>query len=468
MDCMGVTGRPQMNGGAISSIPLRRRTVRLFLVLLAILVLVGCRSSDRPSPTATQPSSMKGYELYSWSTGDDWTFALVVGTNRVKSLEELLPPPDQDQGLEWLRRELERLPEGEQVFWSAGRVAGTSLPPEELIQTVQSHCDQVGVELQIVQDQPETFPGPVDMAAEGPPPTATAPPEETDTPPAATPITPSPTVLPSSTPIPPAPAPAASPPLAQTSVPSTSPTIHQFKIIELEDTDYGKRITFVWSAEGISARLFSGTRQRMQDWWVVPLSGTLTVEAHGTVYPDPAFTLEVCNSDDWYAESSQKVVQSIRIEWACDPGYFFAPAPERCPLGPATFSPAAEQRFEGGRMIWLEAVDAIYVFYDERPSGSEGARRFPDTWSPAEPESDPTILPPEGLHQPVRGFGKVWREFPQVRERLGWALAPEQGFEGTLQHENHEGSSSGARTFLRTADGRVIWWWHPSWGFVEP
>ena len=35
--------------------------------------------------------------------------------------------------------------------------------------------------------------------------------------------------------------------------------------------------------------------------------------------------------------------------------------------------------------------------------------------------------PPAGLVEPVRGFGKVWRENPAVRQALGWATAPENG-----------------------------------------
>ena len=37
------------------------------------------------------------------------------------------------------------------------------------------------------------------------------------------------------------------------------------------------------------------------------------------------------------------------------------------------------------------------------------------------PEEDPDIIPPEGYYEPVRGFGKVWREERGVREHLGWA-----------------------------------------------
>ncbi len=256
--------------------------------------------------------------------------------------------------------------------------------------------------------------------------------------------------------------------------------IHNFEIVELQDVDSGKRITFSWSAAGVSARIVSGTRQRLQEWWVVPLSGTLTVEVRGTTYRNPDFTLEVCDSPVCYSgdESLQMISKSVQIEWACRLDYFFTPAPRRCPLRPVTFSWAAEQRFEHGRMIWLEYNDTIYVFYDDGPTcypqhypGPGHFERFEDTWTSDEPESDPTILPPQGLYQPIRGFGKVWRENQRVQEQLGWAIAPEQGFEGALQHEHHEGSSSGANEYLRTVDNAVIWCFGAyvgPWGFVTP
>jgi hypothetical protein len=240
-----------------------------------------------------------------------------------------------------------------------------------------------------------------------------------------------------------------------------------FEILELQDTEEGKRITFNWSAEGVTARLFSGTQKRLQDWWVVPLSGTLTVDARGTVYRDPEFTLVVADSDDWFSESTRKVQASVQVEWGCEIDYFFSPGPRRCPLGPVVSTWAAEQLFEGGRMIWLEVEGAIYVFYNQGANGSIAVERYDDNWEPGDPESDPTIIAPTGFYQPVRGFGQVWRD-EQVRERLGWALAPELGFETAIQHEHHEGSSSGAPTYLLTSDGQVIWRFHSSWGFGLP
>jgi hypothetical protein len=40
------------------------------------------------------PHSMKGYELYSWSEDSQWHFTLITGTNRNKTLEEIISNED--------------------------------------------------------------------------------------------------------------------------------------------------------------------------------------------------------------------------------------------------------------------------------------------------------------------------------------------------------------------------------------
>lgn len=108
----------------------------------------------------------------------------------------------------------------------------------------------------------------------------------------------------------------------------------------------------------------------MGPWWQLPLSGTLTVEIESTLYRDPDFTLQAyvadgyCSLPDAPPDSLNYVSQSISIPWACDVDYFFSPGLRRCPLGPAVTSSAAEQLFENGRLIWLEASNTILVFYD--------------------------------------------------------------------------------------------------------
>lgn len=103
-----------------------------------------------------------------------------------------------------------------------------------------------------------------------------------------------------------------------------------------------------------------------------------------------------------------------------------------CPVGapPVTASVAgAVQVFENGFMLWLDEVfPVIYVFY------SNGAfRRYDDTFNPDfDPEST-GATPPDGLLEPVRGFGKVWRSDSMVSSMLGWSLAVETGSDVVTQ-----------------------------------
>jgi hypothetical protein len=80
-------------------------------------------------------------------------------------------------------------------------------------------------------------------------------------------------------------------------------------------------------------------------------------------------------------------------------------------------------------MLWRQDVNLIYGLGPDRLWFFTG-----DTWRDGlDPSDDPAIIPPNGLYQPVRGFGKVWRERPGVREALGWATAEEQGFTAVIQ-----------------------------------
>lgn len=95
------------------------------------------------------PASMKGYELYSWQAQDEWYFALVVGTNRIKTYDEVSSPETRVQGLEALKSELDKLSSGEQVFWSTQRVPNTTLPPDGIIDEIRAYCGQCGIRLEV-------------------------------------------------------------------------------------------------------------------------------------------------------------------------------------------------------------------------------------------------------------------------------------------------------------------------------
>jgi hypothetical protein len=89
----------------------------------------------------------------------------------------------------------------------------------------------------------------------------------------------------------------------------------------------------------------------------------------------------------------------------------------------------AEQLFERGRMYYIQPLEQIWVLIHDDNDGRSGVWAiYEDTWRDGLPEIDPSIEPPEGFLQPIRGFGKLWRENTMVRDELGWALDDEYGF----------------------------------------
>jgi len=222
--------------------------------------------------------------------------------------------------------------------------------------------------------------------------------------------------------------------------------------VDVEDIATGKRLTFNWQTTGaVRGTIWSGTSHRFPQAWSVSPNGTHTVELAGTFYRDPPMTLVA------YDAAGDHVSESVTAEWACEYEYFFAPAPAACPRYEASDTWAAEQPFEHGRMIWLDEVHVkdftfqglILVLYDDGTY-----EYYEDAWTEDMPESDPAIVPPTGLLQPIRGFGKVWRDNTGVRDGLGWAIDTEQGFTATWQELTAESLGQG-KAFVRVLNGQV-------------
>ena len=151
--------------------------------------------------------------------------------------------------------------------------------------------------------------------------------------------------------------------------------------------------------------------------------------------------------------AGRSVWQEVTVNVQCLESFFFSQQRRAdCPSGPATQSAAADEVFEAGRLIWLATSRLIYELRD-----GGGLTVYQDTWTDDQPAGDPAIVPPDGRYQPLRGFGKVWRTAPNIRNVLGWALAPERGYQTQLQN-----SKVGCRTipesgfYLQTSDGRVL------------
>lgn len=150
-----------------------------------------------------------------------------------------------------------------------------------------------------------------------------------------------------------------------------------------------------------------------------------------------------------YTGPNDGVALTVRL--TCPNPWFFTPAPAECAAQNAIISAGAEQPFEHGVMIWIQELDMIYVLYDGPDADGEWAS-FVDNWNVGDPIDDPSLVPPTGLYQPLRGFGLVWRESFRVRERLGWATAPETGFNTAYQTTARFKYNE---AFIRALDGKV-------------
>lgn len=67
----------------------------------------------------TEMPSFKGVELYSWkdTKSGAWQFSLLPGTNRDKPLNEIKNPSRAISGVNLLKERIDRLAEGEEVYW---------------------------------------------------------------------------------------------------------------------------------------------------------------------------------------------------------------------------------------------------------------------------------------------------------------------------------------------------------------
>ncbi|BCX05683.1 MAG: hypothetical protein KatS3mg053_3621 [Candidatus Roseilinea sp.] len=144
-----------------------------------------------------------------------------------------------------------------------------------------------------------------------------------------------------------------------------------------------------------------------------------------------------------------------RLMLTCDHPWFFTPRVEGCPFAPVQATPAAVQRFEHGAMIWLAAMDSIYVLYDAPRFGDSALlERYDDAFVEGSPEPPLPAEPPSGRFAPVRGFGLVWRTMTRVRSDLGWALEPEQGYTACLGYAHYGGKSM--RAYVSTIDRGLL------------
>jgi hypothetical protein len=109
-------------------------------------------TSDRINiDTLTFIHSMKGWELYSWPVNYDWSYSILIGTDRIKTYTEVTTNKIIVTGKDSLKMVLDKFPEDENIFWIGrgwlescwgGNYGNLSLPDSSTVNEIKAYCLQ--------------------------------------------------------------------------------------------------------------------------------------------------------------------------------------------------------------------------------------------------------------------------------------------------------------------------------------
>ncbi|NDJ78383.1 MAG: hypothetical protein GYB65_19210 [Chloroflexi bacterium] len=236
-----------------------------------------------------------------------------------------------------------------------------------------------------------------------------------------------------------------------TAVPALAGLEIEYFTAENERIAPGDNVTLFWKVNGTSSASIYRVDEEgeRQSFWEVNATGSITVSTRPEDGEVSRFLLTAENSEAY-------VEQPLLVPLECQELWFFSAANDEVPSCPATApqpSRQAEQLFQTGRMIWVEGMDRIYVIFED--GGSPSWTQYTDDFEDGDQERDDSLVPPQqDLYQPIRGFGLVWRSYPRVQERLGWALTPELAFDGMYQSDVEDPSI--ATLYLQMQDGGIL------------
>lgn len=251
----------------------------------------------------------------------------------------------------------------------------------------------------------------------------------------------------------------AAPPAATSTLPAVTltpttivtPTISSFTVTPTT-AERGQTLTLAWeSSNGLTATL---QHRDPNNWWGTQIAGDFPVSGQTEIADTTkdegvtAFILTVYGQGGGWAQ------REVTVKFPCLETFFFTTRDlGACPFGPARPLSMVQQNFEHGIMVWFphQTGGTILVLYDGGRIGT-----FTDTWTEGQPASDPTIVPPADLFAPTRGFGKVWREQPGVRDALGWAFFPETPVSSQTQARSTGGDWKAIDYYFRLVDNRIV------------
>ncbi|MBN1679815.1 MAG: hypothetical protein JW966_05955 [Anaerolineae bacterium] len=202
-----------------------------------------------------------------------------------------------------------------------------------------------------------------------------------------------------------------------TKTPETVPDEIDLFTAEPNTVNPGAAVTLTWALRGTGSVTIEQIVPGIDT--VETVVTAQSPQGSATVYvPDyAAYSVEY---KLWTANRTDSA--SVNVAINCPYTYFFGKAAD-CPAGDDLTVQGAYQEFEGGFMIWRGDTFEIFVFYEDGT-----AAFFLEGTYAAMAESSPAETPPLDREVPVNSFGRVWANAPGVRDKLGWAVTPEQSY----------------------------------------
>jgi diacylglycerol kinase (ATP) len=133
----------------------------LAAILIGLLILgpplvqkLGIPLGQSPQMPRAEETAFKGMELYSWQNeAGDWQYAILVGTNRNKTLEEVQSTPLDLQGV---KNAIAQLAIGESLFWInnvydaiSSQTVNLPFPPDTVVNEIKDFAREKQVDLYI-------------------------------------------------------------------------------------------------------------------------------------------------------------------------------------------------------------------------------------------------------------------------------------------------------------------------------
>lgn len=153
--------------------------------------------------------------------------------------------------------------------------------------------------------------------------------------------------------------------------------------------------------------------------------------------------------------------QDVTVNVHCPYTFFFGEA-DGCPAGEARAIGVTYQEFENGYMLWRSDTNEIIVHYSDGTAAYFLEQDYAGLDMPELEE-----MPPLDRKAPGSGFGKVWANAPGVRDKIGWAVGEEVGYDTTFQRVAQTRSPRPEFAFFITLpDGRVVGSGYGAWQVV--